>query len=137
MNFFNEINAIFFYLHSIRKLESYISLDVKFPSKWAIPKNLVDESKVIELECKDTDYRFFSFISEFKEEFLFKTMEMIKSIIKLNIEREEKEKLFTIKIKELKVLFEKSGLESLKQLKFDVNADGLNTEIGDLATETT
>ena len=41
-------------------------------------------------------------------------------IIKTNIEREEKERLFKSKVQELKSIFEKQDLENLKSLKFDI-----------------
>jgi hypothetical protein len=43
------------------------------------------------------------------------------NIIKFNLEREEKNKLFESKINELKSMFEKQSLEELKNLKFEVN----------------
>jgi patatin-like phospholipase/acyl hydrolase len=42
------------------------------------------------------------------------------NIIRSNVEREEKEKLFKSKVQELKSIFEKENLENLKGLKFDV-----------------
>jgi hypothetical protein len=45
----------------------------------------------------------------------------ILNIIKFNLEREEKNKLFESKINELKSMFEKQSLEELKNLKFEVN----------------
>ena len=44
----------------------------------------------------------------------------IDKIVKTNIEREEKEKLFKLKVQELKNIFETKNLENLKGLKFDV-----------------
>jgi hypothetical protein len=41
-------------------------------------------------------------------------------IVKTNIEREEKERLFKTKVNELKNIFEKEKLDSLKSLKFDI-----------------
>ena len=47
----------------------------------------------------------------------------LKNIIKYNKEREEKEKLFEEKVKELKSFFDKSNLTDLKSLEFQVNND--------------
>ena len=41
-------------------------------------------------------------------------------VIKTNVEREEKERLFKNKVHELKQIFEKENLENLKGLKFDL-----------------
>jgi hypothetical protein len=44
----------------------------------------------------------------------------IQSIIKYNLDREEKEKLFETKVNELKMIFEKQNLSNLKNLEFDI-----------------
>jgi len=64
--------------------------------------------------------RFFSFVSEFNEDVLNKTVENIKNIIAYNKEIEMKESLLKQKIDELKKIFEKENLESLQLLKFDI-----------------
>ena len=46
---------------------------------------------------------------------------MIDNIIKSNLEREAKDKLFRNKVQELKGIFEKENLEDLQNLKFDVD----------------
>ena len=46
--------------------------------------------------------------------------ENLQNIIKYNLEREEKDKLFQNKVDELKSIFEKQNLESLQNLKFDL-----------------
>ncbi len=138
MDFYKELNNIFEHLHSIRKLEKFISIDIKFPSKWTIPKSLVETTKVLENESPDPEYRFFSFVSDFKESQLIANMGVIKTIIKTNKEREEKERLFKNKVNELKMLFDKSDLDSLKGLTFDVKDknlldDGEFRELDELA----
>ena len=45
----------------------------------------------------------------------------LKNIIKYNLEREEKDRLFEVKVDELKKLFEKQNLEKLKGLYFDIS----------------
>jgi hypothetical protein len=49
-----------------------------------------------------------------------KLINNLKNIIKYNHEREEKERLFEEKIKELKQFFDKSDLVSLKNLEFQI-----------------
>jgi hypothetical protein len=120
MDFFKELNNIFEFLFSIRKLEKYLAIDVKFPSKWVIPKSVIEDSKVVENENQDSEFRFFSFVSEFKEESLSNTLKNIKTIIRINREREDKEKLFKNKVNELKALFDQNNLDSLKLLKIEV-----------------
>jgi hypothetical protein len=120
MDFFKELNNIFEFLFSIRKLEKYLAIDVKFPSKWVIPKSVIENSKVVENESQDAEVRFFSFVTEFREDSLVTTLKNIKTIVRVNREREDKEKLFKNKVNELKTLFDQNSLDSLKLLKFEV-----------------
>jgi len=59
---------------------------------------------------------------------LDKLLNNLKNIIKYNKEREEKERLFEEKVKELKSFFDKSNLTDLKSLEFQVN-NVLNLEL--------
>jgi len=124
MDLFKELTSIYEYLYSIRKLEKFLSFDIKLPTKWIIPKNIVETSKVVENQSNDTETRFFSFVSEFNEKNINTTLGTIKLIIKANKEREEKERLFKTKVNELKMLFDNTELDGLKQLKFDIKDDG-------------
>jgi hypothetical protein len=53
------------------------------------------------------------------------------SIIKYNKEREEKDKLFDLKVEELKKLFEKQNLEKLKGLDFYINEPKQKVQLED------
>lgn len=132
MDFFKELNNIFEFLFSIRKLEKYLAIDVKFPIKWVIPKSVIENSKVVENESQDTDLRFFSFVSEFNEDSLSNTLKNIKTIIRVNKEREDKDKLFKTKVNELKALFDNNNLDSLKLLKIEVLKQNLEMDDGRL-----
>jgi len=123
---YNELKDIFEYLISVRRLKTYISIDINLPSKWKIPKKFVDEDKIIENDAIDTENRFFSLISEFNEESSNVTVNNIKSIISYNKEIENKEKLLKQKIDELKRIFEQENLENLNSLKFEINEDKLD-----------
>ncbi len=52
----------------------------------------------------------------------------LKSIIKYNHDREEKEKLFQNKVEELKNIFEKQDLTSLKNLNFELKTGKIELE---------
>jgi hypothetical protein len=97
-----------------------MSFDVAFPETWKLPKKYVDEQKVAEQESNVPNHRLFSFVSEINEVEIEKNSLNIQNIINYNLEREEKEKLFQTKVEELKVLFEKQTLKSLKTLKFEI-----------------
>ena len=120
MSLFTEFSALLPYLQSVRKIKTYMSFDVAFPDTWKLPKKYVDEQKVAEQESSVPNHRLFSFISEINETEIEKNSNNIQNIINYNLEREEKEKLFQTKVEELKLLFEKQTLKSLKSLKFDI-----------------
>lgn len=123
---YNELKDIFEYLVSVRKLKNYLTVDIEFPNHWKIPKRYVQEDKIIENQKVNENKRFFSFVSEFDENVLNKTVENIKNIIAYNKEIEMKESLLKQKIDELKKIFEKENLESLQLLKFDIFEEKLD-----------
>jgi hypothetical protein len=123
---YNEFKDIFQFLISVRKLKTYISIDVEFPLTWKIPKRFVQEDKIIENQKVNNNARFFSFVSEFNEIILNQTVENIKNIISYNKEIEMKERLLKQKIDELKRIFESENLEHLQTLKFELLDEKLN-----------
>jgi hypothetical protein len=123
---YNEFKDIFQFLISVRKLKTYISIDVEFPLTWKIPKRFVQEDKIIENQKVNDNARFFSFVSEFNEIILNQTVENIKNIISYNKEIEMKERLLKQKIDELKRIFESEDLEHLQTLKFELLEEKLN-----------
>lgn len=123
MNLYEELIDIFPFLLSIRKLENYVSIDVEFPTNWKFPKKYVDEKTVVEQKTDKQNVRCFSFATSFTEEPLSLLFTNLKNIIKYNKEREEKERLFDLKVKELKTFFEKSNLIELKGLEFQIKPE--------------
>jgi hypothetical protein len=61
-----------------------------------------------------------SFVCQSNKDFINSLEKIMDNIIRTNIEREEKERLFKMKVKELQNIFEKEKLDSLKSLKFDI-----------------
>lgn len=121
MSLYTEIFKIQPYLKSIRTLEEkYFSIDINFNKTWKLPKDYVNESKVLEHQTNEPNKRYFSFVSQLDETDLNETISNIEKIIDYNIEREEKESLFKSKIKDLKEVFEKERLEDLKHLSFGI-----------------
>ncbi len=120
MSLYKEIENIVDYCSSIRKLKTYLSFDMIFPSNWNVLKSQVDETKTV-FNKSDDKGKNISFVSEINEEAISDTISKIETVIKYNKEKEEKERLFKEKVNELKNLFEKGGLEDLKNLKFDVD----------------
>jgi hypothetical protein len=129
MTFYKEVELIFPYLKSIRKLKTYLSFDVEIPTDWKIPKKYIIEGKVVEQEKNSNDVRLISFVSDFNEEETNLTISNIKGIIEYNKEIEQKQLLFANKVEELKKIFEKQDLDKLQTLKFELNQ--FNLDIGD------
>jgi hypothetical protein len=120
MSIYKEFSDFYPYIQSIRKLKNYLSFDMNFPKEWKLPKKFVPENSVVENESQDPNKRLISFVSEFEEEKINTIATNIKNVIKYNKELEEKERLFNLKVKELKNIFEKQNLTTLKDLKFDL-----------------
>ena len=135
MSLYKEFSSLLPYLQSVRKLESYLSFDVSFPTTWKLPKKFVDEEKVMEQASKIEGHRFFSFVAEINEESVELLSNNLKSIIKYNHDREEKERLFQNKVEELKNIFEKQDLTSLKNLNFELKTGKIELEDEDESVE--
>jgi len=123
---YNELKDIFQFLVSVRKLKTYLTIDIEFPANWKIPKKYVIEDKIVENEKLNDNFRFFSFVTEFNEVEMNQTVSNIKKIISYNKEIEMKEKLLKQKIDELKRIFEKENLDNLRSLKFDILEEKLD-----------
>jgi hypothetical protein len=130
MSFYKEILPFVEYIHSIRKLESYLSFDMKFQTKWSIPKSIVDEGQVVGFEVEDPNMKGITFISPIGEKEVSSIIVKIGKIIKLNKERELKERLFKQTVEQLKQTFEKTDLDKLQNLYFDFEVgDELDTDL--------
>jgi hypothetical protein len=123
MSLYKEFSTLFPYLQSVRKLKNYLSFDLSIPNSWKLPKKYVDEEKVMEQESKIDGFRLISFVTEISEESVEKITNNIQSIIKYNLDREEKDRLFQMKVSELKTIFEKQTLGKLKNLSFEIKSE--------------
>lgn len=118
MTFYNTLESIKDYFVSLRKLETYLSIDLKFPDTWSMPKSTTIDYQVVPFELNESSSRGMSFVCEMNEVDVEKNITMIQKIIKLNKERELKEVLFKEVVSELKKTFETNDLHSLKKLNF-------------------
>lgn len=116
MSFYKEIEQFSEYLKSIRKLKDYLSFDLNFPNKWALPK---DDTQIIPFESEISNLKGLSFVTEMKEKEISNTINRILKIIKINKEREIKEQLFRQTVETLKKTFEQNDLDKLQHLYFD------------------
>ena len=118
MSLYKELLPFVEYIQSIRKLKNYFSFDMVFPSKWSMPESMVDESQILGFEVENTNLKGISFVCIVDEAGVSKTMTRILKIIKLNKEKEIKEKLFKQTVEQLKTTFEKTDLDKLQSLYF-------------------
>lgn len=118
MLYYEFINKTNKYLRSVRVLKNYVSFDMLFPESWIMLKSNPENIEILKNETNDGVIT--SFVCEMKKETIEKLEDTLDTIVKTNIEREEKEKLFKTKVNELKNIFEKEKLDSLKSLKFDI-----------------
>ena len=123
MSFYKELAPFVQYIHSIRKLETYLSFDMVFPTKWTLPKSIIDEGQVISFNVEDQNSKGVTFVSQINENDISLILIKIAKIIKLNKERELKEQLFRQTIDQLKQTFEKNDLDKLQNLYFDFETD--------------
>jgi hypothetical protein len=137
MSFYKELAPFVEYTQSIRKLKTYLSFDMVFPTKWSLPKSLVEEGQVVGFETEDQNMKGISFVSPLDESQISTTLTKIAKIIKLNKERELKEKLFKQTIEQLKQTFEKNDLDKLQNLyfDFDLGEEDTNLDIDEPAEE--
>lgn len=119
MSFYKELSPFVEYIHSIRKLKTYLSFDIVFPTKWAIPKSLIEEGQIVGFEAEDQNFKGISFVTPITDKDISNTLIKIAKIIKLNKEKEFKEKLFKQTVEQLKQTFEKTDLDKLQNLYFD------------------
>jgi len=129
MSFYKEIAPFVEYIHSIRKLATYLSFDMTFPAKWSIPKNIVDEGQIIGFEVEDRNSKGVTFVCPIGEKEVSSILVKIGKTIKLNKERELKERLFKQTVEQLKQTFEKTDLEKLQNLYFDFDEGDLDTDL--------
>jgi hypothetical protein len=129
MSFYKELVPFIDYIHSIRRLESYLSFDMKFPAKWSLPKSIVEEGQVVGFETDNQNLKGISFVSPIAEKDVSIILTKIGKVIKLNKEKELKEKLFKQTVEQLKQTFEKTDIDKLQSLYFDFESAEINSEL--------
>jgi hypothetical protein len=100
-----------------------------FPSKWSLPKSLVDEGQIVGFESENQNLKGISFVSSIDDSEVSKNIVKIAKIIKLNKEKELKERLFKETVEQLKNTFEKTDLDKLKNLNFYFEEDDETPEL--------
>ena len=121
------INKTGSYLRSVRILKNYVTFDMIFPSTWSTLKKAPEGLEI--LQNQDNESRTItSFVCENNTSLIDIVEKTIDAVISTNLEREEKERLFKLKVSELKGIFENGDIDTLRTLKFDTNElTSLNT----------
>lgn len=123
MSLYKELIPFAEYIQSIRKLKNYLSFDMVFPTKWSLPKSIVEEGQIVGFETENQNLKGISFVTLIDDAEMTKSLTRIAKIIKLNKEKELKERLFKETVEQLKTTFEKTDLDKLKNLYFDFEID--------------
>jgi hypothetical protein len=129
MSFYKELVPFIDYIHSIRRLETYLSFDMKFPTKWSLPKSIIEEGQVVGFETENQNLKGISFVSQINEKEISTILDKIGKVIKLNKEKELKERLFKQTVEQLKQTFEKTDLDKLQSLYFDFESEDISPQL--------
>lgn len=129
MELYSELKKLGKHLISIRRAEMFYFIDLKFPKTWLINQKLFEEKKVVPFSLKNSENETgISFVAEDNSSEFGNVMNTITNLINRNIEIEKKNELLNISIEKLKLLFNKSKLDDLKNLEFSINTKNLEHE---------
>lgn len=129
MELYSELKKLGKHLISIRRAEMFYFIDLKFPKTWLINQKLFEEKKVVPFSLKNSENETgISFVAEDNSSEFSNVMNTITNLINRNIEIEKKNELLNISIEKLKLLFNKSKLDDLKNLEFSINTKNLEHE---------
>ncbi len=117
------------YFHSLREIKQNVSLDIKLPITWKYEKIVqVYKTITIKVQDKNDKHTLISIISTATEDGYDTTFNCAKEIIDKNIEEEKKRKLFDMKVKEMRSMFEEMDLNQLENLKIEGNVKETDEE---------
>jgi len=123
MKYFEFIDSFSTHFKSVRLLKGYLSFDLYFPVNWVTEDLNKDVSiSVIEGEG-DGKVKVVSFVCKKEKKEIEEIEKLINKVIKYNREREEKKSLFNEKVNELKLIFENSKIDDLRNLKVNLDAE--------------
>lgn len=104
------------YFKGLKTAENYNIVEMSLKNTWDVPQN-----EQIQAKKMDNGQFFFSETLSFDD--ILDWLE--DNVIDYNLEIEEKERLLTAKVQELKRVFETSSLDELTNLKFSTEGDVL------------
>jgi hypothetical protein len=107
------------YINSFKRAAKYKILETIIKPTWKLPKTEGIEANVREKKEGLVEYWFFSETKTFDELYEW----FIGSVVRPNIENEQKEKLLKQKVQELKDIFQTNSLDELQNLSFNQEED--------------
>ena len=128
---FDTIKSLQPYFFSLREIGTMgpnpiVSLDIKIPISWR-DEDLA-EGTTLKVQDKNDHSKLLSIVSPNTKEGYDVVFTIAKKIIKINLEEEEKIKLFNQKVEEMKTYFLSSPLDKLKDISFDKKNGIRNTK---------
>jgi len=122
------------YFLSLRKVDGYQIIDAEMPNNWDVGKlvrELVPNNKNVQtiLTEQNEQTKLVAIVGSEKIHTFDLLFNRLEKIVRVNQEREEKNKLFKVTVKKLEQLFIDSNLDQLQKLVIDVD-DEKETEIG-------
>ena len=122
------------YFLSLRKVDGYDIIDVEVPNNWDVGKlvrELTPNSKNVQTILTDQAEvnKMIAIVGSSGTHTFDLLFTRLDKIIRVNQEREEKNKLFKMTVKKLEQLFIDSNLDQLQKLVIDVDVEN-DTELG-------
>lgn len=110
------------YFFSLREIKNNVSLDLKLPITWKYEK-IAQVYKTLEVKVQDKNDKsiLVSFVAVANEDGFDTAFQCANEVVIKNQEEEQKRKLFDEKVRELREVFERTGLDELHSLKFENN----------------
>lgn len=127
MSLFDNISKLGQYFTSIRMHEGLILVDMKLPKIWKDKEVLGSRGNKIQIKhgkSNDTQ-KLVSFFSTFDEEGVAMLVEEVLSVIKWNLDQEEKNNLLNQKMVELQKMFTENNVDALRKLEFEFKEEKL------------
>jgi uncharacterized membrane protein YgaE (UPF0421/DUF939 family) len=128
ITFFDYIEPLYNYLHSIRTIKEQgrklVSFDIKLPLSWEVEGHLDEEEAItVKLQNANNEVNLYSFIKEFNADNVNMVFDRIIYILDKNIEQERKQELLNKYIEDLKSKVNEMSLSELEQLKISTNEE--------------
>jgi hypothetical protein len=120
MNFIELLKYLQPYFRSIRKIKTFFSLDLLFPSTWKFPNEILEKINAVQDEKYTGSGIAMSFLLDLSTEQENSELDKIFDLITYNLELEEKTRLFREKTEHLKQIFESNSLDDLQNLVINI-----------------